>query len=211
MLLLIMAKREKPNQIPKKFRKFKDSFLAQLQYRNNSSFRAFPEELTFQGKEKDENVVLVTRSHWIAYLPFPAAALTILLLPLLFALFFPSFTENIFLFFALLFSCITVSFTIMVYAFVRWFYDVNIVTDKRIIDLEFTSVVSHRFSEARLVRIEDIKHKQMGIVGSIFDVGTVYFQTAGAKAHIAFDDIPRPRDVQNIMYGLLELKKKGEV
>lgn len=206
-----MAKREKPNQIPRKFRKLKKSFLQQLQEGNNGSFRAFPEDLSFQGKEKDENVVLVTRSHWIVYFPFAVVALIILLFPLIFAVFLSSVSANIFLFFAIFLSSLTVSLTIVVYSFTRWFYDVNIITDKRIIDLDFTSVVSHRFSEARLSRIEDIKHKQLGIIGSIFDIGTVYFQTAGATAHIEFDNIPRPRDVQNIMYGLLELKKKGEV
>jgi membrane protein YdbS with pleckstrin-like domain len=211
MLLLNMAKREKPNQIPKKFRKFRKSFLDPLQKRNNSFFNSFPRDLTFQGKEKDENVVLVVRSHWIVYLPFLFVAIVILLLPLVFEIVLSSFSENMVLFLALFVSCLTVSLTIIMYSFVRWFYDVNIITDRRVIDLDFTSVVSHSFSEARLTRIEDVTHKQKGIIGSIFDIGTVYFQTAGATARIEFDSIPRPRDVQNIMYNLLESKKRGEI
>lgn len=211
MLLLTMAKREKPDQIPKKFRKLKKSFLDQLQHRNNGSFKAFPRELTFQGKEKDENVVLITRSHPVMYLPFASVALVILLLPLAFALMISDLSQNIALFLALFVSCLTISLTIVIYAFMRWFYDVNIITDKRVVDLDFTSVVSHRMSEARLRRIEDVTHKQLGAIGSIFDIGTVYFQTAGATARIEFDNIPRPREVQNIMYHLLEFKKKGRV
>jgi membrane protein YdbS with pleckstrin-like domain len=211
MLLLNMAKREKPNQIPKKFRKLRKSFLDPLQKRNNSFFNSFPRDLTFQGKEKDENVVLVVRSHWIVYLPFLFVAIVILLLPLVFEIVLSSFSENMVLFLALFVSCLTVSLTIIMYSFVRWFYDVNIITDRRVIDLDFTSVVSHSFSEARLTRIEDVTHKQKGIIGSIFDIGTVYFQTAGATARIEFDSIPRPRDVQNIMYNLLESKKRGEI
>ena len=60
-------------------------------------------------------------------------------------------------------------------------------------------------------RIEDVSHTTIGIIGSIFDIGTVYIQTAGAKAEIEFQNIPRPRDVQDILYDLLELKQEGEI
>ena len=206
-----MAKREKPNQIPKKFRKLDKSFLEPLQKKNNGFFNSFPKESTFQGKEKDENVVLIVRSHWVVYMPFLLVALIILLLPLFLVIMMSGLADNTVLFLALFTSCLTISLTIVVYSFVRWFYDVNIVTDKRVIDLDFKSVVSHSLSEARLSKIEDITHDQSGILGSVFDIGTIYFQTAGAIAFIEFDNIPRPRDVQNILYELLDSKKRGKI
>ncbi len=206
-----MAKREKPNQIPKKFRKLDKSFLEPLQKKNNGFFYSFPRELTFQGKEKDENVVLVVRSHWIVYTPFILVAFIVLLLPLFFGIMMSGLSDNMVLFLALFTSCLTISLTIVIYSFVRWFYDVNIVTDKRVIDLDFTSVVSHSLSEARLSKIEDVTHKQSGVLGSVFDIGTIYFQTAGATASIEFDNIPRPRDVQNILYELLDSRKRGKI
>lgn len=211
MLLLIMAKRESPNQIPKKFRKLDKPFLKTLEEGNSNIFRSFPRGVTFHGREKDEDIVLVVRSHWIKFVPFLIVAFVVIILPLFFEMFLPTFTDNIVLSLALFLSCLTISLTVGVYAFVRWFYGVNIVTDKRIIDLDFTSVVSHSLAEARLRKIEDVTHKQTGVVGSIFDVGTVYFQTAGATPEIEFDNIPRPRDVQKIVYQLLESKKKGEI
>lgn len=211
MLLLNMAKREKPNQIPKKFRKLDKSFLEPLRRKNNGFFNSFPKELTFQGKEKDENVVLVIRSHWVMYVPFILVAFIVLLLPLIFGFLMSGLLDNTILFLALFTSCLTISLTIVTYSFMRWFYNVNIVTDKRVIDLDFTSVVSHNLSEARLSKIEDVTHKQAGILGSVFDIGTVYFQTAGATASIEFDNIPRPRDVQNILYELLDSKKRGRI
>ena len=88
---------------------------------------------------------------------------------------------------------------------------VNIITDKRVIDLDFTSLLSHTSSEARLDKIEDVTHKQIGLISSIFDIGTLYIQTAGAKAEIEFDYIPRPRDVQDILYDLLDSKHEGKI
>lgn len=206
-----MAKRENPNLVPKKFRKLKKSFLDNLQQNNNGSFMSFPKDLTFYGKEKDENVVLIVRSHWIIYIPYAGIALTVLLIPVLIQVVISGLAESTSFFLALFLSCLTISFSIVVYAFARWFYNVNIITDRRVIDIDFTSIVSHSMAEARLDKIEDVSHKQLGALGSIFDIGTVYIQTAGATAEIEFDNIPRPREVQDILYDLLESKQKGEI
>jgi membrane protein YdbS with pleckstrin-like domain len=206
-----MAKRENPNQVPKKFRKLKKSFLLHLQEDNNSFFQSFPTGLTFYGKEKDENVVLIVRSHWIIYLPYAVISFVILGIPILMQLIVSDLSRSTAFFIGVFLACLTISITVIIYAFVRWFYNVNIITDKRVIDLDFTSVVSHTLSEARLDKVEDVTHKQVGALGSLFDIGTVYIQTAGATAEIEFDNIPRPRDVQDILYDLLESKQKGEI
>ena len=206
-----MAKRENRNLVPKKFRKLRKSFLDNLQQDNNDSFMSFPKNLTFYGKEKDENVVLIVRSHWIIYVPYIGIALSILLIPILIQIVISGLAQSTPFFLALFLSCLTISFSIIVYAYVRWFYNVNIITDRRVIDLDFTTVVSHSLAEARLEKIEDVSHKQLGALGSIFDVGTVYVQTAGATAEIEFDNIPRPREVQDILYDLLESRQKGEI
>lgn len=206
-----MAKKEAPNKIPKKFRKLNRSFVDHIQNDNNSFFKAFPENLTFLGKEQDENVVLIIRTHWVLYLPYIFASIAILCLPLLLTLAIPQLSENISLCVSFWIISLLISFSILVYSFVRWFYNVNIITDQRVIDLDFTSALSHTSSEARLERIEDVTHKQIGILSSIFDIGTVYIQTAGAKAEIEFNNIPRPGEVQDILYDLLESKQKGEI
>lgn len=206
-----MAKKESPNQIPKKFRKLNKSFLDHIQMGNNSSFMSFPRGLTFLGKEKEENVILIVRSHWIMYVPHLFLALLSLTLPFLFRLVIPELTENLSLFIVFFIFSGLLFLTVLVFAIVKWYFNVNIITDQRVIDLDFTSVLSHTSSEARLERIEDVTHKQIGLIGSVFDVGTVYIQTAGAKSEIEFNNIPRPREVQDILYDLLESKQKGEI
>ena len=211
MVSLGMAKREDPNQIPKKFRKFKKSILKELQTGNNSSFRAFPRRLSFSGKEKDENIILIMRSHWIIYLPQIATGLFFLLFPSLIYLSISETAGSTTFFIGMTIASMMVAATLFMYVFVRWYYNVDIITDKRVLDLDFHSVTSHSLAEARLSKIVDITHRQMGIVGSIFDIGTIHIQTAGTAAEIDFSKIPRPRDVQNILYELLEYKKKGEI
>ena len=206
-----MAKKENPNQIPKKFRKLNKSFLDHLQHNNNTSFMAFPKGLSFLGKEQEENVILIVRTHWIMYLPQILCAIFSLLLPFIFRLVIPELSENLSLFIVFFILAGLVFLSISVFTIVKWYFNVNIITDQRVVDLDFTSVMSHTSSEARLEKIEDVTHKQIGLIGSIFDVGTVYIQTAGAKAEIEFDNVPRPREVQDILYDLLESKQKGEI
>ena len=206
-----MAKKENPNQIPKKFRKLKKSFLDNIQNHNNSFFMSFPKNLSFSGKEKEENVVLIVRTHWIFYVPYVVLGFLSFLLPLLFKLVVPDLQNNGALFLVFFVMSLMIFLSVVVFALIKWYFNVNIITDQRVVDLDFTSVMSHTSSEARLERIEDVTHKQIGLIGSVFDVGTVYIQTAGTKAEIEFDNIPRPREVQDILYDLLEAKQKGEI
>jgi len=206
-----MAIKEAPNRIPKKFRKLNKSFLDHLQHDNGQFFMSFPKSLSFAGKEKDESVILIIRGHWVMYVPYLLTVLFIFLIAGVLTVLLPQVSQNVSLLIALWILSFLTSFSILVYAYVRWFYNVNIVTDQRVIDLDFTSALSHTSSEARLERIEDVTHKQIGILSSVFDIGTLYIQTAGAKAEIEFDNIPRPREVQDILYDLLESKQKGEI
>ncbi len=66
-------------------------------------------------------------------------------------------------------------------------------------------------SEARLDKIEDITFKQIGVFANIFDVGTIYIQTASAKSELEFDGIHKPKEVQDILSDLLESKKEGKI
>ena len=92
-----------------------------------------------------------------------------------------------------------------------WYYNVNIITDRRVIDIDFKSIFSHTSSEARLERIEDVSSVQGGSFSNILDIGTVHIQTAGANASIEFESVPRPRDIQDIISDLLELKNKRRI
>lgn len=206
-----MAIKEAPNSVPKKFRSLNKSFIDSLLHDNNSFFMSFPANLSFIGKEKNENVILIVRSHWIIYFPYIFIGIIIFILTAVITSLTQQISQNVTLLVSTWIMSILTSLSIFVYAYIRWFYNVNIITDKRVIDLDFTSLLSHTSSEARLDKIEDVTHKQIGLISSIFDIGTLYIQTAGAKAEIEFDYIPRPRDVQDILYDLLDSKHEGKI
>lgn len=206
-----MAMKEDKNKIPEKFRNITRSFMDTISLDNDHSFMAFPKELNFHGKEKGEQVVLIIRSHWIVTIPYLLLAVLVFILPFLLGSLISTFFSNIALLISLMITSLLFSLGIIISTFVKWFYTVHIITDQRVVDLDFTSIMNHSVAEAQLEKIEDVTHKQLGIVGSVFDVGSVYIQTAGAQNEIEFTNVPRPRDIQDILFDLLELKQKGEI
>lgn len=201
----------KNSKIPKKFRNLKRSFVETIALHNDHSFKSFPKGLNFHGKEQGEEIVLVIRSHWVIYLPQSLATLLGLAFRWIIAAIAGSILHNVTVFVALLITSLLISASIVVSTILKWYYNVSIITDQRVIDLDFPNIMAHSMSEAQLEKIEDVTHKQLGILGSFFDVGSVYIQTAGTAQNIEFLNIPRPRDVQDILIDMLESKQKGEI
>lgn len=206
-----MTSKNSKNRIPKKFQKLKRSFMDNLTLNNDASFKSFPNGEKFHGMEDGENIVLIIRSHWVVYFPQILVVALIWILPWVLLALVPDVFKNVPLFLSLLITVLAIGVSIIVDAFLKWFYNVSIITDQRVIDLDYPNVMSHTMSEAQLEKIEDVTHKQSGALGSVFDFGTVYVQTAGTNQNIEFQNVPRPRDVQDILVDLLESKQKGDI
>ncbi|MBP5204021.1 PH domain-containing protein [bacterium] len=165
-------------------------------------FDPFPEKLRFAGEEKEEDIVLVIRTHWMSQSSYILLSIGLLILPFILSKLFAS--AEVSFKFGLFVLCFLLSVSSLMYGFLKWYYNVNIITNKRVIDCDFLSLFTSEISEARLDKIEDITSKQAGVIKSLFDIGSVYIQTAGAKAEIEFDNISNPKLVRDILNNLLE-------
>lgn len=204
-------------KLPEKFAKSSKSFLARLAdgyspSKNFGSFCAFPINVKFNGQEKNEHIVLLIRQHIAALLPKLGILFVLAISPIFVFILFKDIegigigmTLGVSIFMIL----ITISFAIDL--FFKWYYSVNIITDERIVDMEFNNILYHRFSEAQLEKIEDVSHAPAGLLSSIFDYGDVFIQTAGTKNEFDFNGVPRARDVQDTLLDLLEMKQKGQI
>lgn len=180
-----------------------------------SALFAFPGDVHFQGKADKEEVILFIRKHPVSLLPQFLLMIFFLFAPVVFFIGLrvlgmtggSAFTLGIGG--ALVFVLLAIS--IGVDTFMKWFYTVSIVTDRRIVDVDFVNILFHRFSETQLKQVQDVTHTVHGVMGSIFDYGSVFIQTAASKPEFEFLDIPKPRDVQDAVLGVLEMKKKGEL
>jgi len=85
----------------------------------------------------------------------------------------------------------------------NWYFNVGIVTNRRVIDIDFYAVLYREITVARLDKIQDITVKSGGYFEGFFNYGTIFIQTAGTEANIEFADIPRPAEVVQMIEKLL--------
>lgn len=207
------------DKIPQKFQKVTKSFIdrisADVGKSGVRSFCAFPQGVSFSGKNDDETVVLMVRRDIATMIPQAILVLVFLMSPLFFAAILKSLdfgdtsVTSLIISSSLIF--ILLAITVVADTFLKWFYSVNIITDERVIDVDFSNVMYHSYNDSQLEKIQDVTHKVSGLLGALFDYGTVYIQTAGAEREFEFQDIPRPRDVQDVIFDLLELKQEGGI
>ncbi len=158
---------------------------------------------SFDSQLDGENVLLLLRKHPITQIPKVLTFLVMLFIPLFFsqASFYAQLESNFQTAIMLFWYLITLGY--LLESFLTWFYNVYIVTDERIIDIDFLSLIYRNVSAAKLDKIEDITAVTSGAAQSIFDYGTVHIQTAAEKSEFEFEDVPQPTKVTQFLNEML--------
>lgn len=206
-------------RVPKKILHGNQSFVQRISDTFDKSpvttFIGFPQQTYFDGQNKGENIVLILRQHPVTYLPQMLFVIALIVILVLLNFSWDTINSILGVNFAFIVGlnifAIILIITTAFFSFIKWFYTVNIVTDERIVDLDFNNIMSHKYSEAQLERLEDVTHNVNKFLGLVFDFGTVVIQTAGSKPEFQFENVPRPRDVQDTLLDLLEMKQKGQI
>lgn len=94
-------------------------------------------------------------------------------------------------------------------AWLDFYFDVHIVTDRRIVDINQNRLFSRDVSELSLEDIEDVSVNFNGVFSTFFNYGSIEIQTAGTRANFHFQDIARPREVASVITDLSDQAKKG--
>jgi len=168
-----------------------------------STFATFPDGVAFETQQLEEPIVLLLRRHWITNLPWICLTILMIVAPLLLRftqmlIFFPA---NFQIIFVVLWYLLTLSFVFE--KFLGWFFNVYIITDERVVDVDFYSLTYKQISDAGLNKIQDITYRTRGVVGSIINYGHILIQTAGNQPNIQFEDVPRPAEVVRILNELI--------
>lgn len=160
-----------------------------------SSILVNPKVFKFEEKGEEEKVLVVARAHWFTNLSWIITFVLMLFVPALMN--FIPIQGEIVSKYKLLGSLFwyLVSFAFGLEKFLAWYFDVVIITDKRVIDVDFDNLLVKKFSEARLLMIQDITSKVSGLFQTIFNYGKVKVQTAGETPEIIFEDIPNPEKI----------------
>lgn len=176
-----------------------------------AAFVSFPEKVAFDTQEPEESIVLLLRQHPAVLIPKLAIVILLFLVPFIVVPLVKSsgislgFSEVTFgLALGVMWAMGLISFCAT--TFFHWFFSANIVTTERLVDIDFSKVYTHSVAECKLENVEDVTHRPVGMWASIFDFGTVYIQTAAEQREFEFDNVPRPRDVQDTITDLIEWK-----
>ena len=83
--------------------------------------------------------------------------------------------------------------------FLNWYFNVFIITDRNVIDVDFHSILFKNIDVAPLRNVEDTSSQTAGVFGSLFHFGDVYIQTAGSSKSIEFHNVPTPHRVADFV------------
>jgi uncharacterized membrane protein YdbT with pleckstrin-like domain len=88
-------------------------------------------------------------------------------------------------------------------SFLSWYYNVYLITDRRIVDVDFLGLLRYASTEAELRQIQDVEHDQSGLWQMLFNYGQVKIQTAGVRQNLKFEKVPKAHRVADIITDLL--------
>lgn len=161
--------------------------------------------------DKDENVIMEVRKHWIvflgnaigllfsAFLPFVLFTILKIFLPGLFSVQLPGNVYALFLYFYCLWLL-----TIWISFFLSWtkyYLDVWYVTKKRIIAIDQRRIFSREISNLRFDKIQDVTIDVRGFIATFLNFGNIRIQTASEDARdFSMTSVRKPDEVRKIIF-----------
>ncbi len=155
----------------------------------------------FPSQEPDEEVIFFLRKHWFLFLIVFLIILGMLFVPAIFIIIsirlYPGFFTGSVIHFLVIFSSMYLLFlcAASLISFINLYFDIAILTNKRIIDINQKGLFHRVIDELDILHIEDVSSKVTGIFGTFFDFGIVEIQTAGAERNFIFRGVPHPRQI----------------
>lgn len=153
--------------------------------------------------------MLFLRRHLITNLPWILKALLFMSVPIIFEILnnyglisitFLTTTQQIiiggFYYFAVFSAYIFVNY-------ITWFYNISLVTNERVVDIDFSNIVFEDVSATKLSQVEDVHYSQVGLSRSVFDYGDVLVQTAATTNEFQFNSVPHPEKIIKIINDLI--------
>jgi hypothetical protein len=178
-----------------------------------SSFIAIPDNVDFETRDEGEKLVFMLRKHPITNFKWGMIALLMLIVPIIINYFsFLNFMPGNFQF--IIFSAwylITMAFILE--NFMMWLFNVDIITNQRIIDVDFYNLIYKHVSSCNIDKVQDVSYTMAGVVRTIFNYGNVLIETAGEIPQIDFASIPHPDQAVKILKDLkdeIDIKKGGD-
>lgn len=173
-----------------------------------SSFCKNPDGISFQTQEDGEKVLLFFRRDFMTNAKWILIGIFLAVLPFL-LLIAQQLFKNPFPFLSLKFYLVLFVFYYLVVAtylyinFITWYYNVALITDRRVIDVDFSGLVYKDVATTKLSLVQDVSYVQVGVIRSFFDYGNILIQTAGSLDNFTFESAPDPEEIVHVVEELI--------
>lgn len=144
-----------------------------------------------------EQVVYFIRKHWSYVLFLSLLCIFLIVVWIIVLLLVSHYIHSLFVSFLGPIIIISGIFllSLCIFYFTSWmtyYYDVVILTTRRLIEIEQRKLFERAMNEVQLVHVEDITVEVKGFFATTFGYGSITAQTAGAKPNFVLDHIPHP-------------------
>jgi hypothetical protein len=173
-----------------------------------SAFKKDPDGVDFSDKDEQEKIILFIRRSFITNIHWIFLGIVFLIIPLFLGSilrFFPNplpFLPQKFYFFLIAFYYLVVA-TYWFINFISWYFNISLVTDRRVIDIDFSSLVYKDVAATKMNLVQDVSFSQVGAIRTFFDYGDVLVQTAGTLDNFIFESAPQPSNIVHITEDLI--------
>jgi hypothetical protein len=205
-----------PNKSAQKDRYFTPAVQPPTEMNPLTSFAVNPAHLRFETQEKTEKVILFLRQHFIVNVPWIVGTTLLFIAPtVIFPILFRALSLNMafpaayYVVGTMFWYLATFGFALS--SFIGWFFNIYIVTNERIVDIDFFYLLYKKFSQAELTKIQDINYTSGGILAAMFNFGNIVVETAGEAPNIDLELIPFPEKVVETIRGLMERETGGSL
>ena len=157
-----------------------------------------PENIFFAEQEPNEKIELFLRQHPIVNLGWIISVILAIMVPLILLQLDLSLQTGLFATIPIkvLVGAIIIWYLLVtaysLEKFLFWYFNIYIVTNFHIIDIDFTSLLSRDIIEIELKDIESISTHMAGIFGPLFNFGDVKVETAAKKQAVKCSKVPFP-------------------
>lgn len=169
-----------------------------------TSFLVKPKVLDFPERAEGEEIYLALRPHWFTNLYWVLTTIAMLFAPLIVQYsrlldFLPINYQLVSLLFWYL-----ITFIFSFEKFLGWYFDLYMITDKRVVDIDFSNMLNKKFAETDIDMIQDVSSSVKGLAGTMFNYGDVLIQTASEVNKITFEKVPNPEKVIKLLEQIRE-------
>lgn len=177
-----------------------------------ASFTENPENLEFENQEPNEKIHLFLRRHIITNFRWILTASIAFIAPVGVYFIYPIFDtinlplpQNYVLVLTGFYYLILIGYAFI--NFITWYYNVGIVTNLRVVDIDIAYITNKNVAATGLADIVDVEYSQSGFLQNLFDYGNVHMQTEGLKANFEFLAVPKPAKTTDIISDLMRRAK----